>query len=219
MENGRVQSHKGVTLVGAGQPSVESIDEALKLAPMLVAADGGADFAIVAGFTPVAVIGDIDSLSDAAKQVIDPASVLEIAEQETTDFEKCLARIDAPFVLAPGFMSGRLDHTLAAMSVLARQIGPPVILIGDTDIAFAAPGHLHLDLAPDTRMSLFPMGQVTGRSSGLVWPIDGIAFSPSGSIGTSNRATGPVTLDFDDPGMIVILPREALDRVLPALVG
>ena len=219
MENGRVQSHKGITLVGAGHPSVEIIDEALKIAPTLVAADGGADFAIAAGFTPTAVIGDLDSLSDEASEVIDPACVLEIAEQDTTDFEKCLARIDAPFVLAVGFASGRLDHTLAAMAVLARQVGPPTILIGDDDLAFAARGQEKLDLAPDTRVSLFPMAWVTGRSEGLDWPINGIDFNPSGAIGTSNRASGPVTLDFDAPGMIVILPLTILDRVLPRFVG
>lgn len=218
MENGRVQSHKGVTLVGAGHPSVEGIDEALKFAPTLVAADGGADFAIGAGYVPTAVIGDLDSLSEHAKQAIDPSRVLEIAEQETTDFEKCLARIDAPFVLAVGFASGRLDHTLAAMSVLAREIGPRTVLVGEADIAFAAPKRIQLDLEPDTRVSLFPMRQVIGRSEGLVWPIDGIEFAPFGAIGTSNRAMGPVMLEFDHSGMIVILPRRVLDRLLSALV-
>jgi len=219
MENGRVQSHKGVTLVGAGHPSVESIDEALKIAPTLVAADGGADFAVAAGYIPTAVIGDLDSLSEHAKRAIDPSCVLEIVEQESTDFEKCLARIDAPFILAVGFASGQLDHTLAAMSVLARAVGPRTVLVGEEDIAFAAPNRVQFDLEPETRVSLFPMTQLTGRSDGLVWPIDGIEFAPSGAIGTSNRASGAVTLEFDRSGMIVILPRSVLDCVLPALVG
>jgi thiamine pyrophosphokinase len=219
MENGRVQSHKGVTLVGAGHPSVESIDEALKIAPTLVAADGGADFAVAAGYIPTAVIGDLDSLSEHAKQAIDLSCVLEVVEQETTDFEKCLARIDAPFVLAVGFASGRLDHTLAAMSVLVRAVGPRTVLVGEEDIVFAVQKRVRLDLEPDTRVSLFPLHQVTGRSEGLVWPVDGIEFAPSGAIGTSNRATGQVTLEFDHPGMIVILPQSVLGRVLPALVG
>jgi len=206
-------------MVGAGHPNAESIDEALKLAPTLVAADGGADFALDVGLRPIAVIGDLDSLSEQAKALIDPPGIIAIPEQETTDFEKCLERIDAPFVLAVGFSSGRLDHTLAAMSVLARSVGPPTVLVGDTDIAFAAVDRVQLNLEPETRVSLFPMANVSGRSEGLVWPIDGIDFRPAGLIGTSNRATGPVTLEFDCPGMIVILPRRVLDRVLPQLVG
>ncbi len=219
MENDRVQSQIGVTMVGAGHPRAEIIDETLKLAPTLVAADGGADFALGVGLRPIAVIGDLDSLSEQAKEVIEPSRVFAIPEQETTDFEKCLARIDAPFVLAVGFASGRLDHTLAAMSVLARGIGPRTVLVGDTDIAFAVADRIQLDLEPETRVSLFPMANVVGRAEGLVWPIDGIEFRPSGAIGTSNRATGPVTLEFEQPGMIVILPREVLDRVLPVVAG
>ncbi|MGI9388982.1 MAG: thiamine diphosphokinase [Boseongicola sp.] len=219
MENDRVQSHKGLTLVGAGHPSAESIDEALKLAPTLVAADGGADFALAVGLRPVAVIGDFDSLSEQAKELIDPSCLIEIEEQETTDFEKCLARIDAPYVLAVGFSSGRLDHTLGALSVLARGVGPPTVLVSDTDLAFAVTGQIKLDLEPDTRVSLFPMAETTGRSEGLDWPINGISFHPAGAIGISNRATGKVTMEFDRPGMIVILPRAALDRVLTQLFG
>ena len=63
------------------------------------------------------------------------------------------------------------------------------------------------------------MAPARGRSSGLRWPIDGIGFSPSGRIGTSNEVTGPVTLAFDGPGMLVITPREALERVSRALGG
>ena len=218
MENGRVQSHKGVTLVGAGHPSAESIDEALKLAPTLVAADGGADFALEVGLKSTAVIGDLDSLSEATKEVLDPAQIIAVPEQETTDFEKCLSRLDAPFVLAVGFSAGRLDHTFDAMSVIARGVGPPTILVGNTDVAFAVPDEIQLDLEPETRLSLCPMNRVTGRSEGLFWPIDGIEFGPIGKTGTSNRATGRVALSFDGPGMIAILPPEALGRVLPALV-
>ncbi|MGI9393669.1 MAG: thiamine diphosphokinase [Boseongicola sp.] len=219
MEIGRVQSHKGVTMVGAGHPSAESIDEALKFAPTLVAADGGADFALAVGLRPIAVIGDLDSLSDVAKAEIDPSCIIQVSEQDTTDFEKCLARIDAPFALAVGFSSGRLDHTLAAISALVGNGGPPTVLVGEDDIAFAVPYRIEIDLSPGTRVSLFPLAEVTGSSSGLAWPIDGLQFRPDGRIGTSNHAVGKVSLNFDSPGMIVILPRSVLDLVLPQLVG
>ena len=67
MDNGRVQSRVGVTLVGGGDPRPEGIEEALKYAPTLIAADGGADRALALGFRPEAVIGDLDSLSPAAR--------------------------------------------------------------------------------------------------------------------------------------------------------
>jgi thiamine pyrophosphokinase len=61
------------------------------------------------------------------------------------------------------------------------------------------------------------MGPVTGRSEGLRWPIDGIAFHPAGRLGTSNAAVGPVTLEFDSPEMLLILPRAELGRLSRAL--
>jgi thiamine pyrophosphokinase len=73
-----------------------------------------------------------------------------------------------------------------------------------------------MDLRPGDRFSLFPMAPVTGRSAGLEWPIDGLAFAPSLRGGTSNRVTGPVRLEMDSPGMLVIVPRARLAQALAA---
>jgi thiamine pyrophosphokinase len=92
------------------------------------------------------------------------------------------------------------------------------ILIGPKDLAFAAPARLRLALAPHEPLSLFPLARVTGRSKGLEWPIEGITFAPDGMIGTSNRVTAEeVSLEFDQKGMLVILPRRRLDAAITAL--
>jgi thiamine pyrophosphokinase len=63
------------------------------------------------------------------------------------------------------------------------------------------------------------MAPVTGRSQGLEWPITGLHFTPAGQIGTSNRVVGAsVTLEFDAPGMLVILPRRRLDAAIRSLL-
>ena len=217
MDETRVQSQDGVTLVGAGYPRPEDIEEALNFAPTLVAADGGGGFALSAGFEPVRVFGDMDSLDTDTRAQIGNDRIVEIAEQDSTDFEKALSRIDAPFVLATGFTAGRVDHTLAVCRSLVRRIGPRTIVFGADDVIFAAPRQIALDLPIGSRLSLFPMAAVTGRSRGLFWPIEGLAFHPSGQIGTSNKVSGPVDLSFDGPGMLIILPREALRTVLEAL--
>lgn len=218
-DRARVQSRAGVTLVGAGELRTECLEEALKSAPCLVAADGGADFALAAGHVPEAVIGDLDSLSAAGRTALRGVRIIEDGDQDTTDFEKCLARIEAPFVLAVGFAGARLDHTLAAFSALARHDGPPAILMGEADIVFRAPPRLALDLPVGMRLSLFPMAPASGRSSGLRWPIGGVAFAPHGRIGTSNEVTGPVRLEFGGGPMLVILPRPALGAAKRALTG
>lgn len=211
-----VTSDRGVTVIGGGAVQPAELKSARNIAPVFVAADGGADCAFALGETPDWVIGDLDSISDAARDMIPADRILHIAEQNSTDFDKCLQRISAPFVLAVGFTGLRLDHTLAALTVMANTEACPVILLSSEDVAFLAPPRVTLPLMPGTRVSLYPMGSVEGESRGLAWPIDGIEFAPAGRVGTSNQATGLVTLKIQGK-MLIFLPRDNLVSVLTAL--
>ena len=214
-----VQSQDAVTVVGGGPVTRRDLAFAMARAPVVVAADGGADRVLAAGVMPEAVIGDFDSVSQTALAAIPAERRFRIAEQESTDFAKALRSIDAPFVLALGVTGARLDHELAAFNILVRHRGPPCILIGSQDVVFQAPQTMTLHLTVADRLSLFPMAAVQGRSRGLLWPIDGLQFAPGGRIGTSNRVSArEVQLRFDQPGMLVILPRARLDGVISALV-
>lgn len=197
--------------------AISDLDLMCSMAPLLVAADGGANVAIAAGRVPDAVIGDFDSLDDATRAAIPAERLHHVAEQDSTDFEKCLERISAPLILALGFTGARIDHELAIWNVLARRRDLRCIVVGPTDVVFVAPQRLSLDLAPGTRVSLFPMSPVCGESSGLRWPIGGIGFAPDGRSGTSNEATGRVELSFDTGAMLVILPRAVFPTVIAAL--
>jgi thiamine pyrophosphokinase len=220
MKSPIVQSTHGVTLAGGGPISARDLALALARAPVAVAADSGADRLLRLGVTPQAVIGDMDSISHAARASLSADRLHLVAEQVTTDFDKALRLIEAPLVLALGFAGARLDHGLAAMATLIARAERTCILIGPKDLAFAAPSRLALDLAPGEPLSLFPMARVTGRSEGLEWPIDGIDFAPDGMIGTSNRVTlRRVVLEFDGRGMLVILPRRRLDAAIKALLA
>jgi thiamine pyrophosphokinase len=213
-----VRSHTAIIVVGAGDVSAEDLALIRALGHPVVAADGGALRCLDAGIMPDAVIGDLDSIGNALAD-IPPDRLHRVSEQETTDFDKCLRSVSAPLVLAFGVTGPRIDHTLAVCTTLAQRAEVRAIAVGEVDLLFHAPLRLNLDLVPGSRVSLFPMAEVTGRSEGLRWPIDGIGFAPSGRIGTSNEVTGPVRLTFDGPGMIVITPRAALERVSAALAG
>lgn len=204
-----LESRQPVTLIGGGLLSTADLAQALPLAPVVVAADGGADAALAHGLMPAAVWGDFDSLSQTARQAIPAQNLHHIAEQDSTDFEKCLSRIRAPLVLALGFSGARQDHFLAALTTLARHVGPPTILLAGDDAITLCPPRIALDLLPGTRLSLYPMGEATGRSTGLAWPIDGLTFAPDLRTGTSNRSTGLVTLTMQG-SMLLILPRTQL---------
>jgi thiamine pyrophosphokinase len=219
MKSPIVQSEAGITLAGGGPFWKRDLALCLLRAPVAVAADSGADRLLRLGVIPAAVIGDFDSISPAARAQIPSENQHLVAEQSTTDFDKALRLVTAPFVLALGFAGARLDHGLAAMHTLVRHPGQRCILIGPKDLAFAAPARLKLSLTPGEPLSLFPMAPVTGRSQGLEWPIDGLRFTPAGQIGTSNRGVQRrVTLEFDAPGMLVILPRRRLDAAIRSLL-
>lgn len=218
MNTAIVQSEQGITLVGGGPFGRRDLSVCLARAPVAVAADGGADGLLRHGVMPEAVIGDFDSISAGARAAIPVDRQHVVAEQATTDFDKALRSVKAPLVLALGFAGARLDHGLAAFSTLVTRADRRCILIGPKDLAFAAPPRLELALQPGDALSLFPFAPVTGRSTGLEWPIAGIGFAPDGLIGTSNRVVAArVGLEFDARGMLVILPRRRLDAAIKAL--
>ena len=218
MCNKIVHSSTVLTLLGGGSANITQLEQALRIAPHLVAADGGADFAIKCGKMPASVIGDMDSISSDAKTQIDPENFHHISEQDSTDFEKCLRSIEARAILALGFTGGRLDHELAACSALVRYPSQNCILVGKEDVCFLAPNVFSIDLPKGTRFSLFPMAQISGESTGLKYPIGGIEMSPATRGGTSNEVTGPVTLRFDTRHMLVLFPVCYLNAALEALL-
>lgn len=217
----RLRASGPVALVGAGPVPPGTLDVCLSRSVAAVGADGGAAALLAAGRMPDAVIGDLDSLS---AEGVPADRILRVAGQDDTDLEKCLDRIDAPMVLGAGFLGGRVDHELAAMNVLARRAlagSAPCVLLGAHDAAFAVPRRIVLAMVPGDRMSLFPMVEVSGRSTGLHWPIGGIVFAPDGRIGTSNRvadAADEVVLAMDAPGMICIVPAARFGAVIAGLL-
>jgi thiamine pyrophosphokinase len=208
----------GVTLLGGGEVNPATLEEALRRAPQLVAADGAAATALESGHMPKAVIGDFDSLPNRIRQKIPDDILHHIPEQDSTDFEKCLSRVDAPFILGVGFMGERIDHELSVYNTLVRYPEKRCIIVGEIDICLHVPRDLRLELDIGTRVSLFPLKPVTGTSEGLLWPIENIAFAPGGRIGTSNEASATIVeMAFHDDGMLLILPRRVLPNLLDAL--
>jgi len=209
---------ENVTLLGGGELTEATVSELLTLAPNLVVCDGAARSALDWGLVPQWVIGDLDSLAPEARARLDPASIIEIAEQDTTDFDKALRTISAPLVLGAGFMGGRLDHELACYNALVRHAGKRCILVGEHDICFHAAGAVDLALPAGTRVSLFPMAEVVVTADGLEWPLDRMVLAPWGRVATSNRAlAAPVNLRPEGPGLLVILPRRALGAAIAAM--
>lgn len=217
-----VVSQEPVLLVGGAHGDNAQLLSLLDEVTTVVAADSGADWVRAVGRLPDALIGDLDSVSDDTRAALPPETVHRIEEQDSTDFDKAIRSISAPMIIGIGFLGGQVDHLLAAMTVLARYPDRAIVLLGEHDVVVHLPPQIGLPLEPGTRVSLYPMRPVTGISTGLHWPIDGLELSPGDRVGTSNRADGPVSLTLHGPGMLIILPvseRHGLQQALAEADG
>ncbi len=219
MSDLKIERQGPVLLVGGAVTDHDILISYGERAAAIVAADSGADAVMAAGLVPDAVIGDMDSISAAARVALPASRVHEVTEQDSTDFEKCLRVIEAPLVLCLGFLGERIDHALAAMTVLARYPARRCLLVGASDAVTLLPPRIALDVEVGTRVSLWPLGPVTGRSEGLRWPIAGLEFAPHGTVGTSNEATGPVTIEVSAPRMLAMLPASEAGRLEAGLAA
>jgi len=208
-----------LTIIGGGDCTVDDIDLARTIAPTCVAADGGAHIALEWDVPLAAVIGDMDSITNAARAQIPLEKFHHIAEQDSTDFDKVLRHVSTPLAIAVGFSGGQVDHALAALHTLVVYYHKRVIVLGKQDVIFLCPPKMTLPLEAGTRVSLFPFGAVRGTSTGLKWPIDGIDFAPGQRSGTSNQATGDITVTVERPNMLCILPRQFIRQVASQLAG
>lgn len=210
-----------MTLVGGGALSLDLVEQARALAPELVAADSGADRLAGWRLVPAGVIGDMDSIVDTERWREEPVRFLHLAEQETTDFEKCLYATEAPFYVAVGFTGARVDHLLAVLHAMLARPEKTVVLLGQAEaMALVPPGRvLGFGLAPGARVSLFPLAPVTGtHSRGLRWPIDGLSMAPGRRVGTSNIASDErVEVGFDAAGALLMLERRYLAPLVRAI--
>ncbi len=213
-----VSSSSPITLIGGVDPAPDILTVALKYGKTVVCVDGGADHALWAELDPIAVIGDMDSISDAARAAY--SDVLHhIAEQNSTDFDKALRNINAPLILGIGFLGDRLDHTLAALHVLLKYRDRPVVLFGEHDLVFIAPSHIRMTLPVGMRLSLMPVTDARVDTTGLKWNVTDGAMSMRDFIGSSNEVAEPQVDIHAMGGLAVILPPDALDAAVEGLTA
>ena len=206
-----------ITLVGGAEVSTDNFEKSIKFASNVIAADGGANTCLKYGVKPKAVIGDMDSIDETSKTQIGQELIHFVSSQDDTDFEKSLKRISAPLILGLGFLGDRLDHQMAVQTALVKHYDKKVLLIGSHDLVFLTPPEFSITLKNECRVSIYPMGECSIRSTGLRWKTDDIIFSPLSTIGTSNCTTGDkIELHPTKPLVLTIVSR---DFLIPACLA
>ena len=215
-----VHSSSPLVLVGGADLGPLDVNILQRYGANTVAVDAGADHLLGCGVVPRAVIGDLDSLSQAARDAF-ADRLHHVPEQETVDFEKAVLRVAAPVIIAVGFSGGRLDHMLAGLDVMGRHHTRRIILLGMDDIAFVVPdtgitlGHV----AKGMRVSLMPLGHADVRATGLMWPVDTAPMAPLGFASPSNAAAGGAVRVTASGPLLMIMPRDMLSAVCDVMLG
>lgn len=204
-----------VIVVGRGNVNKLQLQEFVALGYPVIGADGAADELITSGIEVTAIVGDLDSIAD--KSTYGAQTVLiEIDEQETIDFEKCLCAIDAPLFICFGMLGKRVDQTLAAFHTIGRQaLQKHIILVDDIDVVYGAVGDFTIDLPLNIRFSIYPLKPIKfERSTGLAFPLDNLKLEVAKRIGTSNCVSDDVVKlktanGYNNP-YLIILPKAHL---------
>jgi thiamine pyrophosphokinase len=199
---------------------------------LVVAADGGARAAVELGLRIDAVVGDLDSLGEAAADELALTGtriVRAAAEKDETDTELAIlaavTRDAARITLVAALGGTRLDHALANVALLAHPAlaGRSTVLVdaGARLSLVAAPGidggpvERRLPGPPGALISLLPFGgDATGvTTAGLRYPLADEDLPFGSPRGISNVRVGPVAAVLVRRGRLLVVEVAAtLDR-------
>lgn len=159
-------------------------------ADCLIAADAGADRLLDAGSAPVLILGDLDSISEKAKQC--GAEVVHIADQDSTDCDKLLRiaheRRWSAVTLA-SIEGDSLDHLIGTVYSAVRA-SVQVRFALRTGIGYIVhEGSFKVSAQPGRRVSLLPILPCRGVClEGVRWPLQNVEMAPNGLVSVSNQA-------------------------------
>lgn len=172
---------------------------------LLIAVDGGARHYHALDLLPDLLIGDLDSITpdDRAWCAAGEVEIRQYPrEKDDVDFELALRLAlgrSRGAVVVYGGLGGRLDHTLANISILAgpTQAGRQVELRRGEERVFFVGREVKFTAQPGSIVSLLPWGEVCSgvTTSGLRYPLVEETLFAERSRGVSNEVlTGAVEI-------------------------
>ena len=205
-------------IVGGGEPPSpallkEEMDREPR--PLLLCADSGAEAVLEAGFEPDFLVGDLDSVSPAARAALPAGRVVAVAEQETTDLQKVLEHAGTIGVTSAallGFTGRRTDHTLWNLSLPKRYGDRMDLRFVDDHCELRRVGsRIRFRASAGQKISLCPLDGPANlvSTSGLKWPLQGEDLVPGERNGISNEVVANlVEIEVGSGELLLCVHRE-----------
>jgi len=166
--------------------------------------------------TPLAVVGDMDSLPSEVKEQFSGILFPE-SEQDYNDMTKAMRWVlrehpEVQEIEILGATGLREDHTIGNLGLLMEYTrlfdleDRKVSMVSDYGTAFAITDSCELHLGEGRRFSFFSAdNSLKVQSKGLQWPLDGVVFDAWWKA-TLNRTTEPiVSLTFNHPSAALVM--------------
>jgi thiamine pyrophosphokinase len=208
-------------IVAGGETEGQGWQRWVRPGDWIIGADGGAAQALAWGLLPDLVIGDMDSLPEAARSRLEAEGcefIWHPRAKDETDLELALqyaVREGAHEIVVLGALGGRLDHTMANVLLLALPslAGVSVrIAEGDQQALVARGGEvIRLEGAAGDLVSLLPLrGDASVVSTrGLAWALRQDTLRFGASRGVSNEMTGGEAEIQVDHGLLLVVHSSA----------
>ena len=191
------------------------VQEAVRAADLIVAADGGAATAVAQGWWPHLVVGDLDSAPPEVRAAAEQhgAEILQYSpRKDETDTELAVqAALErgAEEVFLLGALGNRVDHTLANLLLLGRPdlAAVRVTVLAGRQRIFAIRNQAEISGQPGDLVSLLPIGgDAEGiRTTGLEYPLRGETLPFGIPRGISNVLTEPRATVRLERGVLLVV--------------
>ncbi len=205
-----VEQYAAILVLNGDLEWTEALAGLVREAPVVLAADGGANALTRLGVRPDAVIGDLDSIEADTRSWIGEERLHHRPDQDQTDFQKALAfafgdlEIDRLTVL--GALGGRLDHTIGNLGVLASEArGSDLVLVTEKERVLATTTPVNLEATPGETWSFWAFDpSVLVTLEGVRWPVENALLTVGDRPSISNEATGTLVRVMPAGGPVVV---------------
>ncbi|MCF7943044.1 MAG: thiamine diphosphokinase [Spirochaetia bacterium] len=199
---------RGLIITGGAIPEKDQLYRLEFPYTCIIAADSGYDNAVILGLAPDIVLGDFDSIKH--KPVSGSEVIPFPSDKDYTDTELALMELHSRNISIfdmVGGGEGRLDHTLALLSVFSSPEYPQVWITGREIVYAVVPGEvLRVSVLPGTAVSLFtPRGEeAVVTTSGLFWELDSFQLSKTRASISNRTINDTITVKVLEGSIVLV---------------